>query len=76
MLAQFSWVSFRNVSEEKLAEYLASLALEGKAGAYGIQHENDPFVESLEGSYTNVMGLPVEGVTTLLRAAERIGDVA
>lgn len=75
-LAQFSWVSFRRVSEEKLEEYLRSGDWEGKAGAYGIQHESDPFVESLEGSYSNVMGLPVEGVSTLLWAAKQISDVA
>lgn len=75
-MAQFSWVTFRTVSEIELADYLESRAWEGKAGAYGIQHENDPFVESLEGSYSNVMGLPIEGVTTLFEAARRIDDIA
>jgi septum formation protein len=76
LLAQFSWVTFRTVSERELADYLESRAWEGKAGAYGIQHQNDPFVESLEGSYSNVMGLPIEGVTALLESARRIGDIA
>ena len=31
-----------------------------KAGAYGIQDKNDPFVEKIEGSFTNVVGLPME----------------
>jgi len=75
-IAQFSWVTFRTVSESELADYLDSRAWEGKAGAYGIQHENDPFVASLEGSYSNVMGLPIEGVTTLLLAAECIIEFA
>jgi septum formation protein len=76
VLAQFSWVVFRKVSEKTLAEYLESGHWEGKAGAYGIQHDNDPFVESLEGSYSNVMGLPVEGVRGLLKCAERLDAVA
>jgi len=75
-IAQFSWVTFRTVSEVELNDYLDSRAWEGKAGAYGIQHENDPFVESLEGSYSNVMGLPIEGATTLLKAMELIEAVA
>jgi len=75
-LAQFSWVTFRTVSESELNDYLNSRAWEGKAGAYGIQHENDPFVEYFEGSYTNVVGLPVEGTTMLLKAAEQIETVA
>ena len=73
--AQFSWVTFRTVMETTLAEYLNSGDWDGKAGAYGIQNENDPFVESLEGSYSNVMGLPIEGVTALLHAAELVGDI-
>jgi len=75
-LTQFSWVTFRSVSDRELSDYLESRAWEGKAGAYGIQHENDPFVESLVGSYSNVMGLPIEAATTLLEAARRIDDIA
>lgn len=76
LAAQFSWVTFRAVSEDRLRAYLDSGDWEGKAGAYGIQHADDPFVESLEGSYSNVMGLPIEAVTTLFAAAERIDGVA
>jgi len=75
LAAQFSWVTFRAVSEERLAAYLDGGDWQGKAGAYGIQHADDPFVESLEGSYSNVMGLPVEAVETLLAAAARIDGV-
>jgi septum formation protein len=76
VLAQSSGVTFRDVSEQRLRAYLDGDGWQGKAGAYGIQHEDDPFVERLEGSFTNVMGLPVEGATTLFAAAERLGGIA
>jgi septum formation protein len=41
----------------------------GKAGAYAIQEHGDRFVERVDGSWTNVVGLPVEVVADLLRAA-------
>ena len=74
--AEASWVTFRKIGDDRLEHYLDSGAWEGKAGAYGIQDRDDPFVESLEGSFTNVVGLPVEGVRRLLLAAERIDAVA
>ncbi|MGE3180349.1 MAG: nucleoside triphosphate pyrophosphatase [Phycisphaerae bacterium] len=49
-------------------QYLASGDWAGKAGAYGIQTPaaNDLLVESIEGSFTNVIGLPMEQVEPLL----------
>jgi septum formation protein len=70
--ADASWVTFRTVTDDRLREYLDGGAWEGKAGAYGIQDHDDPFVEKLEGSFTNVMGLPVERVLTLFATAEAI----
>ncbi len=58
-------------TDERLEEYLDRGDWRGKAGAYGIQDE-DPNVVLLEGSYTNVVGLPVELVERLLEAAERV----
>ena len=42
-----------------------------KAGAYGIQ-DGYPLVERYEGSFTNVVGLPVERLTAMLREAKII----
>ena len=50
-------------------EYLAGGDWAGKAGAYGIQDIGDRLVERLEGSFTNVIGLPVRAVAGLLRGA-------
>jgi len=32
----------------------------GKSGAYGFQQHGDPYVEEIDGSFSNVLGLPVE----------------
>lgn len=61
-------VTMRTVSEEDLDVYLDTGAWVGKAGAYGIQDDEDPFVEHLEGSFTNVVGLPMELVIRMLGA--------
>lgn len=50
----------------QLEAYIASGLWEGKAGAYGIQDHDDAFVQRLEGSFTNVVGLPMELVTRML----------
>ena len=57
----------RAMSERELDEYLASGAWEGKAGAYALQEGGDKFVESLEGSVSNVVGLPLERLEDILR---------
>lgn len=48
--------------------YLSSGDWAGKAGAYGIQNVGDRLVVRLEGSFTNVVGLPVRAVGDLLRS--------
>jgi len=53
-------VHMRRLSKAELDAYIAGGGWEGKAGSYGIQDADDPFVESYEGSFTNVVGLPME----------------
>jgi septum formation protein len=52
----------------ELDDYLRGRGWEGKAGAYGIQDEGDRFVTVVEGSFSNVVGLPVELVVDMLAA--------
>ncbi len=59
-------VKFYPLSGELIAEYVASGLPLDKAGAYGIQ-DGYPLVESYEGSYTNVVGFPMELVTAFLK---------
>jgi septum formation protein len=60
-------VHFSQLSEEDLAWYVASGEPFDKAGAYGIQGRASRFVDRIEGSYSNVVGLPVSLVVRLLR---------
>lgn len=59
-------VRLRPVAEWEIEAYVATGEPLDKAGAYGIQGGASPFVESVEGSYTNVVGLPVERLSQLL----------
>jgi septum formation protein len=60
-------VTMRTLSPGELEEYLDSGQWRGKAGAYGIQEIGDRFVEKVEGSFSNVMGLPLELLERMLR---------
>ncbi|MHC4665418.1 MAG: Maf family protein [Planctomycetota bacterium] len=54
------------MSDEQVAEHIESGSWRDKAGAYAIQEGGDEFVERIEGSLTNVMGLPMELLRHLL----------
>jgi len=56
----------RKLTEAQIAGHIAGGSWEGKAGAYGIQEMDDAFVDHLDGSLTNVMGLPMELLGELL----------
>lgn len=62
-------VSFRHLKWAEIEAYLKSGEPRDKAGAYGIQGAAGAFVRRVEGSYTNVVGLPME---SLKRALERL----
>ena len=53
-------VTFRALDAVNIRRYLAKVKPLDKAGAYAIQEEGDLIVEKISGSYTNVVGLPVE----------------
>lgn len=56
----------RKMSDEQIAEHIGSGSWRDKAGAYAIQEGDDEFIEKVEGSLTNVMGLPMELLQRLL----------
>ena len=64
-------VTFRRLSDAALDEYLARVHVLDKAGAYALQDHGELIVESIEGSHSNVIGLPVERTLAALR---RFGD--
>jgi len=53
-------VKFHLLDAVKVRRYLTKVNPLDKAGAYAIQEEGDLIVESISGSYTNVVGLPME----------------
>ena len=61
-------VRFRPLTPAEIDWYVASGEPRDKAGAYGVQGLAARFVESVEGSYSNVVGLPVQAVRALLDA--------
>lgn len=79
-------VRFKYLTRSEIEAYLASREWRDKAGGYAIQGLAGCFVQKLTGSYTNVVGLPLTEVVTMLlnegfpihfnwlRAAEAGGD--
>lgn len=64
-----SRVTFRRLSAEEIARYVATGEALDKAGAYAIQGRAGAFVARLEGSYSGVMGLPLFETAELLAKA-------
>ena len=56
----------KKLTERQIEEHIKNGGWRGKAGAYGIQETGDEFVERIEGSFTNVIGLPIELVEKML----------
>ena len=67
-----SQVTFRAISPEERLAYAKTTEPYDKAGAYGIQDRGAVFVERIEGSYTNVMGLPLSQVVEALKKHARL----
>jgi septum formation protein len=63
-------VTFSRISEDEIEWYVSTGEPMDKAGAYGIQGNASRFVERIEGSYSNVVGLPVNLV---YRMVKRLG---
>jgi septum formation protein len=55
------------LSQDEIAWYVESGEPEGKAGAYAIQERAARFVDWIEGSWSNVVGLPVATVDRMLK---------
>ena len=62
-----SEVRFRKMEDTEIRRYVASGEPMDKAGAYGIQGRAGMFIESIHGSYTGIMGLPLYETTLLLK---------
>jgi septum formation protein len=62
-------VSFKRLSQSDIDAYCESAEGEGKAGGYAIQGRAEAFVRQLNGSWSNVVGLPLFETVNLLGGA-------
>jgi septum formation protein len=60
LFAEATEVTFRPLDTAQIRDYLAHINPLDKAGAYAIQEGGDKIVETISGSFTNVVGLPIE----------------
>lgn len=61
-------VKFHCLGKTEIEEYIASKEWRGKAGGYAIQGKASAFIPWINGSYSNVVGLPLYEVKTMLEA--------
>ena len=57
-----SVVKMKRLTENEIKSYIESDEWKGKAGAYGIQGSAEKFIQFISGSYTNIVGLPLNQV--------------
>ncbi|RKY73718.1 septum formation protein Maf [candidate division KSB1 bacterium] len=70
--SETTYVTFKQLSPQEIEKYIASGQWKDKAGAYGIQDPPtaDEFVESIEGSFSNVVGLPMELIERMFKSVK------
>jgi septum formation protein len=66
-----TFVEFDQLSDQEIADYVATGEPADKAGAYAIQGGASKFVRRIEGCYFNVVGLPVARVYEFMRSSLR-----
>ncbi len=67
MFCEISEVRFRKLSSRTIREYLAKIDPLDKAGAYAAQGHGTEIIERIRGSYSNVVGLPMERTMAILK---------
>ncbi len=66
-----SKVTFKNLSDQEIEDYVASGKCMDKAGAYGLQDEEHDFVVKVDGSLNNVIGFPIERFLKIMNLQSR-----
>lgn len=69
-----SRVCFRELEPSEIEAYLATGEPMDKAGAYAVQGRGRALIERVEGSFSNVVGLPLEAVERLLADAGLVAE--
>lgn len=65
-------VTFRALSEAEIDDYVARVQPTDRAGAYDIDESGDRIVASHQGSYENIMGLPIEPTKTWIQEGREV----
>jgi len=65
-----STLTMRAMTSKEMEDYLDSGAWRDKAGAYALQEGGDAFLQKLEGSWSNVVGLPMERLYEIFSALD------
>jgi septum formation protein len=68
VFTEMSHVTFHRLSAAAITEYFSKINPLDKAGAYAAQGHGREIIERIDGSYTNVVGLPMEKTIAALRA--------
>lgn len=67
LFSETTRVKFKNLRPDDIAEYLDQINPLDKAGAYAIQEHGELIVDKTEGSFSNVVGLPMERLRAELK---------
>jgi nucleoside triphosphate pyrophosphatase len=70
VFSEISRVCFRTLSDSKISDYLGKIDPLDKAGAYAAQGHGAEVIVRIEGSYSNVVGLPMEQTIAALEDFE------
>jgi septum formation protein len=60
VFAESTEVKFRSLTTKEIKDYLSRINPLDKAGSYAIQEHGDKIVENISGSFSNIVGLPLE----------------
>jgi len=70
-----SQVTFRPMTSEEIHEYMARIGPLDKAGAYAAQENELDLIQSIHGSWTNVVGLPMETLEEALKEFQELAQL-
>ena len=72
--AEHSVVTFHDLSSTSIEDYITSINPLDKAGGYAAQDDGGRLIAKIEGSLSNVIGLPMERLAEILRNFQRLQE--